>query len=611
MLYNAYEFSRSWLQGASAIAHIGAAWLHSPLNPFSYTGAGETTAAALDVFSHAASAREKPAFGFTTTERDGRRFPVKEEVIAQHPFGNLVRFARPGAPEGDPRILVVAPMSGHFATLLRGTIERLLPRHDVYVTDWANAKNVPLALGSFDLDDYIARLIDWFALLSPDGQPGLHVLAVCQPAVPVYAATALLAARGSKSVPATLTLMGGPIDTRKGVTQVNRFAEARSLSWFEQNLIFPVPPQYPGYERHVYPGFLQLSGFMSMNFGNHLMSHWKMFKELVRGDEESADATRAFYEEYRSVADLPAEFYLQTVDTVFQRHLLPKGEMQHHGEPVDPRAISKTAILAIEGEFDDISGRGQTEAALTLATNLPDSRKEFFLAEGVGHYGIFNGRRWREVIAPVIERFVRAHPTAGTTTAAATAPAAARTAPATTTTARPAKPAAQPAAAKAAPAASPAAIEATPIKAAPEAVPAAAAPARATAPAPKIAPQAAAAPASPETAPRPPVTAPAAVASATGTATKTAATPAPAAKATAPAPRPAPPPAPAAASTAAPDTAKPAPVTQTAVETAAEATASKPATTTSPASPATPARAAKDKPRHASRAPSRRGRGRK
>lgn len=415
MLYDAFEIGQAWLQSASAAARIGANWLNSPVNPLSYTGAGEMTAAALDVFSHATATRDKPAFGLEYTVRDGRRLVIREEAIDSRPFGTLMRFVREGAPKDDPKLLIVAPMSGHYATLLRGTVERLLPRHDVYITDWANANLVPLAAGHFDLDDYITHVIDWFRLVSENGERALHVLGVCQPAVPVYAATALLNARHDPAAPATITLMGGPIDTRLGMTAVNRFALDHSLEWFRRNVIHRVPPQYAGYGRHVYPGFLQLSGFMSMNLDNHIMSHWRMFRELVKGDEESVEATKKFYEEYRSVADLTAEFYLQTVDTVFHRHLLPKGEMVHRGERVDPSRINRTAILAIEGERDDISGIGQTKAALDVATGLDDSRKAYHLIKGVGHYGIFNGGKWRRSIAPLIEAFIRTHEARETT----------------------------------------------------------------------------------------------------------------------------------------------------------------------------------------------------
>jgi poly(3-hydroxybutyrate) depolymerase len=300
-------------------------------------------------------------------------------------------------------------MSGHYATLLRGTVERLLPDYDVYITDWRDAKLVPQMEGSFDLDDYIDYLIGFLELIGERTGKRAHLLAVCQPAVPAFAATALMAEDKNKWRPKTLTMMGGPIDTRKAPTAVNTLATRRPHNWFQNNVIATVPMIYPGAGRKVYPGFLQLAGFMTMNLGSHLISHWEMFKHLVVGDEEGAEATRKFYDEYLSVCDMTAEFYLQTVDVVFQRHLLPKGELTHRGRRVDPAAIHDTALLAIEGERDDISGIGQTKAALNIATGLPKAKKQYFLAKDVGHYGIFNGRKWREKIAPVVEKWIAAN----------------------------------------------------------------------------------------------------------------------------------------------------------------------------------------------------------
>ena len=325
--------------------------------------------------------------------------------MARKPFGQLKHFVRDVTGRNDPKVLIVAPMSGHFATLLRGTVERLLPAHDVYITDWRDAKLVPTSAGRFDLNDYIDYVMDFLRVLGP----GTNVLAVCQPAVPTYAATALMNAAGDPCAPATLTLMGGPVDTRKAPTSVDDLAMTKPYSWFQNNVVATVPPIYPGAGRKVYPGFLQLAGFLSMNLASHMKSHWQMYRHLVDGDDESADAAKAFYDEYRSVADMTAEFYLQTIDQVFQRQLVAKGEFVHRGAIVDPKAITTTALLAIEGERDDISGLGATRAALELAENLADDRKEYYLAEGVGHYGIFNGRKWREVIAPVFEAFVRQH----------------------------------------------------------------------------------------------------------------------------------------------------------------------------------------------------------
>jgi poly(3-hydroxybutyrate) depolymerase len=404
MLYDAYEMQRSLLAGASTLANIGAGWMQNPANPFSYSQMGPIVGSALDVFAHASASRGKPEFGLETTIVGGKTVPVVEEIVLRKPFGELKRFRREGI-DGGPRLLIVAPMSGHYATLLRGTVERMLPGHDVYITDWRDAKLVPLAAGRFDLDDYIDYLI---AFLEQIG-PGAHMLAVCQPSVPCYAAAAVMSADSNPARPRTLTMMGGPIDTREAPTAVNTLATQRPHAWFQRNVIATVPYSYPGAGRAVYPGFLQLAGFMTMNLGSHLTSHWEMFKHLVAGDGESADSTKDFYDEYRSVCDMTEEFYLQTVDVVFQRHLLPKGEMMHRGRRVDPAAIRDVAILAIEGERDDISGIGQTKAALDISTKLPEKMKQYHLAEGVGHYGIFNGSKWRTRIAPVVEKWIAEH----------------------------------------------------------------------------------------------------------------------------------------------------------------------------------------------------------
>lgn len=405
MLYNAYELQRSWLASAGAWASLGAEWVTHPANPLAALGFAPTLASAFDVFAHAAAPRGKPAFGIERVSVGGQAHPVAEAIVRHKAFGNLLRFTHAGLPADAPKLLIVAPMSGHFATLLRGTVARMVERSEVYITDWADAKQVPIEAGRFDLDDYIDYLIDFLEFIGP----GTHVMAVCQPSVPALAAAALMGAAEHPCRPATLTLMGGPIDTREAPTSVNDVAVQNPLSWFTNNVIATVPLMHPGAGRRVYPGFLQLAGFMSMNLKTHLMSHWQMYKHLVAGDEESADATKAFYEEYRSVADMTAEFYLQTIEHVFQRHSLPKGELTHHGVPIDLAAIRDTALLAIEGENDDISGRGQTKAALTLATGLVERRKRYFLAEQVGHYGIFNGGKWRKQIAPVVEDWMKRH----------------------------------------------------------------------------------------------------------------------------------------------------------------------------------------------------------
>ena len=408
MLYDAYEVQRSLMAGASRLAGLGAGWLNNPSNPFSYSSMGPVVAAGLGVFAHANAHRGKPEFGIETTTVGRKTVAVAEEIVLRKPFGQLKHFAKAGVAD-QPPLLIVAPMSGHYATLLRGTVERLLPNQDVFITDWRDAKLVPVEAGRFDLDDYVDYLVEFCGrVLETTGQRP-HVLAVCQPSVPAYAATAIMNGDKHPAVPKSLTMMGGPVDTRAAPTAVNTLATQRPHSWFQQNAIATVPMIHAGAGRKVYPGFLQLAGFMTMNLGNHLVSHWEMFKHLVEGDEESADATRDFYDEYLSVCDMTAEFYLQTVDVVFQRHLLPKGEYMHRGKLVDPAAIRDTALLAIEGERDDISGIGQTRSALDLATKLSAGKKQYHLAKDVGHYGIFNGRKWREAIAPVVEKFIAAN----------------------------------------------------------------------------------------------------------------------------------------------------------------------------------------------------------
>jgi len=408
MLYDAYEMQKSMLAGASAMANFGAGLLQNPANPFAYFGGGPIIGSALEVFAHAAAPRGKPEFGLDHTIVDGEQVEVTEEILARKPFGQLKHFKRKGI-EGGPKLLIVAPMSGHYATLLRGTVERMLPSADVYITDWRDAKLAPLSEGRFDLDDYIDYIIQFLEEIGQDSEGGrAHMLAVCQPSVPCYAAACLMSADKHPCRPRTLTMMGGPIDTREAPTAVNTLATERPFAWFEQNVIVTVPMTYPGAGRKVYPGFLQLAGFMSMNLGNHMISHWEMFKHLVQGEDVEAESTKHFYDEYRAVCDMTAEFYLQTIATVFQNHSLPKGEMMHRGRRVDPGAITDIALLAIEGERDDISGLGQTKAALTLATELPEADKKYLVADA-GHYGIFNGGKWRKQIAPVLEQWIAAH----------------------------------------------------------------------------------------------------------------------------------------------------------------------------------------------------------
>ena len=421
MLYQAYELQRSWLNSVSALASISSEMLASPANPLRYMGIGGIASNALDVFAHATAAYGKPDFGITDVIVDGLPYPVIEATVMSRPFGDLKRFKLDGVDvvngqrtNARPKLLIVAPMSGHYATLLRGTVARMLESCEVFITDWADAKLVPLHEGRFDLDEYIDYLIEFLEYIGEHGAEGEtperpHLMAVCQPSVPAFAATALMNQRKSPATPLTLTMMGGPIDTRESPTTVNNHAMNRPIEWFRQSVIATVPINYRGAGRRVYPGFMQLNAFMSMNLQSHMMSHYEMFKHLTAGDEESAQATKDFYDEYRAVCDMTAEFYLQTVEEVFQKHSIPNGEFRHKGEIVDLAQITDTALLAVEGERDDISGLGQTRAALKLTKGLPEAKKRYYMAEGAGHYGIFNGSRWRTKVAPVVEEFIAAH----------------------------------------------------------------------------------------------------------------------------------------------------------------------------------------------------------
>ena len=409
MLYHAYEMHRTLLAGASDMAAIGARMLSNPMLPLGYFGMGPMMASALEVFAHLHEERGKPEFGIASIEIDGKPRKVSESIALEKPFGSLRRFRRAGLPKDAPRLLIVAPMSGHFATLLRGTVRRMVERHEVWITDWADAKMVPLSDGPFDLDDYIDYLIEFLRFIGQKSGTRTHVLAVCQPSVPAFAAAAVMGAENDPCRPASLTMMGGPIDTRASPTSVNDVAMDKPLAWFRTNVIATVPMTYPGAGRKVYPGFLQLAGFLSMNLETHMLSHYEMFKHLTVGDHESAASTKRFYAEYLSVCDMTAEFYLETVEEVFQKHSLPRGKFVHRGKPIDPDAIRDTALLAIEGENDDISGIGQTRAALDLAAHLPAEMKKYHLARDVGHYGIFNGSKWRGRIAPVVEEWIADH----------------------------------------------------------------------------------------------------------------------------------------------------------------------------------------------------------
>jgi poly(3-hydroxybutyrate) depolymerase len=407
-MYWLYEMSQAALNPSRALAEAIRLFYKNPANPLFYTNFGKSVAAACEVFERSTRRYAKPDWDISATEIDGVRIPVHIEAVWERPFCRLLHFERafarpPQRPQ--PKVLIVAPLSGHYPTLLRGTVEAFLPGHDVYITEWVDARMVPLAEGRFDLDDYIDYITDILHVLGSD----THVVAVCQPSVPVMAAVALMEANDDPIVPRSMILMGGPVDTRSNPTGVNKLAEQRGVDWFRCNVITKVPFPNPGVMREVYPGFLQLNGFVSMNLNRHIEAHKELFNHLVDGDGDSAQRHREFYDEYLAVMDLPAEYYLQTVDTVFVRHALPKGEMTHRGVAVDPSCIRRVALMTVEGERDDISGVGQTEAAHRLCANIPSDRKVHYLAPGVGHYGVFNGSRFRAQIVPRIADFILAN----------------------------------------------------------------------------------------------------------------------------------------------------------------------------------------------------------
>ncbi|MEI9429093.1 polyhydroxyalkanoate depolymerase [Mesorhizobium sp. Cs1299R1N3] len=407
MFYQLYEMNHAALQPARLYADAVRLFYSNPLNPVSHTHWGRSVAAGAELFERTTRRYSKPQFGLDKTVVDWKSVAVTEKTVWSKPFCNLVRFERavPAGRKADPKLLIVAPMSGHYATLLRGTVEAMLPYADVHITDWVDARMVPLADGSFDLDDYIDYVIDMLHTLGPD----THVMAVCQPSVPVLAAVALMEAKGDPFVPSTMTLMGGPIDTRRNPTAVNLLAKEKGIDWFRNNVVMRAPWPVPGFGREVYPGFLQLSGFMSMNLDRHIIAHKEFFMHLVKHDGDNAEKHRDFYDEYLAVMDLTAEFYLQTVDTVFVRHALPKGEMTHRGTRIDPSVIRNVALFTVEGENDDISGLGQTKAAQDLCVNIPADKKAHYVQPAVGHYGVFNGSRFRSEIVPRIVDFITSY----------------------------------------------------------------------------------------------------------------------------------------------------------------------------------------------------------
>lgn len=411
MLYHVYELTHAAITPWRAVSHLGRLALNNPANPFSYAYPAKAASAALEVFEGLTRQYGKPEFGIETVNVDGCTVGIDEVAVARTPFCTLKRFRHnvadlPLRRRPLPRMLVVAPLSGHYATLLRGTVRTLAEDFDVYVTDWSDARDVPAHHGRFDLNDYVDTVLRWMRRLGPD----LHVLAVCQPGPAVLAATALLAEDDDPGQPATVTIMGSPIDARRSPTQPNVLAASRPLSWFENNVITYVPFPHAGFMRRVYPGFLQLTGFMTMNLDRHLAAHKNLFQHLVAGDGDSVAGHRKFYDEYLAVMDLPAEYYLQTIKEVFQEFHLAEGVFMHRGRRVDLGKIRKTALMTVEGENDDISGIGQTQAAHDLCVNIPAHKRVDYIQPGVGHYGVFNGSRWRSEIAPRIRDFVRSNP---------------------------------------------------------------------------------------------------------------------------------------------------------------------------------------------------------
>ncbi len=405
MLYSLFEAQHAALAPMRFAAEVSRGWFGHPFSPFALSPLAREITAGSDLFLRVTNRYEKPAWGLDSTVIGGREVPVLAEVEIDKPFCKLIHFKREGAQRDDPKVLVVAPLSGHHATLLRDTVRTMLAENDVYVADWVDARMVPLEKGTFHLDDYVDYVREFIRHLSP----GLNVVSVCQPTVPVLAAMALMATDGEPNLPKTMIMMGGPIDARKSPTAVNNLATKRPYSWFEQNLIHRVPMKYPGFMRKVYPGFLQHLGFVAMNPDRHMTAHWDYYNHLVQNDGDSADSHRRFYNEYNAVLDMPAEYYLDTIKRVFQDFQLPKGRMFVREQWVRPDKITKTALFTIEGEYDDISGNGQTEAAHGLCTGIPAANREHYLVPDVGHYGIFSGRRYREIIYPRIRSFIKKH----------------------------------------------------------------------------------------------------------------------------------------------------------------------------------------------------------
>ena len=403
-LYPLFEMNHAALQPMRLLADIGLLFWQNTSNPMRDTSFARQATAGLTMFERATRRFDKPEFGILKTQVGKKEFAIQEDIIWQNPFCHVIHFSKVGFAKHQPKLLLVAPMSGHYATLLRDTVKSMLPHFDCYVTDWQDARDIPVSAGSFDLDDYTDAII---SILHHFGERA-HVMAVCQPSVPVLAASALMADKDDALVPLSMVLMGGPIDTRKNPTGVNKMAESKSIDWFKQTATMKVAGPHHGVGREVYPGFMQLGGFLSMNMERHLKAHHTLYQDLVDGEDDDVDKHNQFYDEYMAVMDLTAEFYLQTVERVFIYHDLPAGTYRHRGELIDPAKITKTALLTIEGERDDISGVGQTEAAHDICVSIPATMKKQHLQMGVGHYGVFSGSKYRRDIAPMIVEFLNA-----------------------------------------------------------------------------------------------------------------------------------------------------------------------------------------------------------
>lgn len=392
---------RPWHEMANATRQL----MSHPSNPFADHFYFRSASASMELFERLTADYEEPEWGLDSTTINNKKVNISQNVVFHKPYCNLLHFKRDKPQARQKKVLLIAPLSGHFATLLRSTAKEFLPDHETYITDWRNARDIPLSAGGFSFDDYVTYLIEFITFLGPD----THVIAVCQPCVPAMVAIAVMHQEKDRNIPKSLTLMGGPIDVRINPTDVNDYASGKDLDWFDKNVICTVPYEFSGRGQMVYPGFIQLSAFLSMNMDNHVNKHVQFFNDLIAGDGDSAEDHRLFYNEYLAVMDMPADYYLETIRKVFLEHQLPNGTIEYQGKKIDLAAITKTALLTIEGENDDITGRGQTSVALNLCSSLSADKKTHYEQAGVGHYGIFNGRKYREIIAPMIKDFIKQH----------------------------------------------------------------------------------------------------------------------------------------------------------------------------------------------------------